>query len=81
MTARRRKRIANRLGKKGLAFVRFEQGDRNLETTRAILIKRPEDLGRAFTYPRQFVLQAGPRVIADAILADYQRGYGHSSHR
>ena len=76
MTARRRKRIANRLAKQGLHFVRFEQGDPQLATTRAILVKQPENLGRAFTYPRAFIQTFGPRVIADAILSDYHRGYG-----
>lgn len=76
MPSRRAKRIKNRLAKHGLEFVCFEQGDRQLVTTRAILIKRPENLGRAFTYPRGFIKASPPRVIADAILCDYARGYG-----
>ena len=76
LTPRRRKRVKNRLAKHGLDFVRFEQDDPHLLRVRVILVKQPENLGRAFTYPRIFVKTSGPRVIADAILSDYAKGYG-----
>ena len=50
--------------------------DAQLVTVRAILLEKGTGLGRAFTYPRIFVNEMGPRVIADAILSDFARGYG-----
>lgn len=72
------KRVKNRLAKKGLTFLRFEQGDRALVTMRVILeTRRAPVLGRAFTYPHAWLLAASPRLIADSVLADYAKGYGH----
>lgn len=76
-TPRRRKRIANRLAKHGLELIRLEQADRELVSLRLILVTKRDQLGRAFAFPRQWLLQSGPRVIADAVLAQYRRGYGH----
>ncbi len=78
LTPRRAKRLKNRLAKQGLDFLHFEQGDAQLVTIRAILTQRKTGFGRAFVYPRSFVKMSGPRVIADAILSDYVRGYGVS---
>lgn len=78
LTPRRAKRLKNRLAKHGLDFLHFEQGDPQLFTIRAILTQRVTGFGRAFAYPRVFIKRSGPRVIADAILSDYQRGYGVS---
>lgn len=75
---RRAKRIANRLAKHGLAFKRFEAGDPQAVTMRVILTEKANGLGRVFTYPRSWVIRVGGRVIADAILCDFQRGYGRS---
>ena len=75
---RRAKRIANRLAKRGLAFKRWEQGDPQAVTMRAVLTETANGLGRVFTYPRIFVAEMGGRAIADAILDDFQRGYGRS---
>lgn len=72
------KRIKNRLAKKGLTLLRFEQGDRQLVTIRVILETKRDRLGRAFTYPCEWLRQASPRSIADSVLADYLRGYGHA---
>lgn len=71
------KRIKNRLAKKGLAFLRFEQspGDRNL-TLACVILQNRDGLGRAFTYPRDWVRKAPPRVIADGVISDYLEGYG-----
>jgi hypothetical protein len=72
---RRSKRIANRLAKHGLTFKRFEQGDPQAITMRAIVETMcPQRFGKAFVYPRTFVLAHGARAIADAILADFARG-------
>src|SRR5215471_18268010 len=73
---RRLKRIANRLAKKGLRLIRIEQNDRHLITMRVIMETKRTRLGRAFVYPRKFLAQSPGRVIADAILTDYLRGYG-----
>ena len=73
---RRTKRIANRLAKNGLAFARWEQGDPQLVTLRAIVeTKCPQRFGRAFVYPRAWLCDMSPRVIADAILSDFARGH------
>jgi len=75
------KRIKNRLAKRGLTFLRFEQGDRNLDTMRVILeTRRSRDLpslGRAFSLSTIWLKTAPPRVIADRVISDYVRGYGH----
>ena len=76
LAPRRAKRIKNRLAKHGLTFERWEQGDPQLVTARAILVQRSNGLGRAFVYPRVFVVHTSPRMIADAILSDFVRGYG-----
>lgn len=80
-TGRKRKRVVNRLAKKGLQFEAFVQNDIGLITVRAIVTERISGdrvMGRAFVYPRCWVNRVSPRVIADAILSDYQRGYGHT---
>lgn len=75
------KRIKNRLAKRGLTFIRFEQGDSQLVTMRIILeARRSRDLpslGRAFTYPMHWLKSAPPRMIADSVISDYIKGYGH----
>ena len=38
----------------------------------------PDGSCRAFTFLRTFLAKSGPRVIADAILAQYARSYGTS---
>ena len=78
-TGRKHKRIANRLAKHGLRYLRMEQADRDLISMRVILeTRRPPVLGRAFAYPRVWLNNVSPRVIADAVLADFVRGYGYT---
>lgn len=72
------KRLKNRLAKKGLTFIRIEQADRDLITLRLVLETKREGLGRAFTYPRIWLMKAPGRVIADCVLADYVKGYGYA---
>jgi hypothetical protein len=76
MQGRRQKRLLNRLGKRGFTFLRWEQGDRHLVSIPQT--HRPEGSSRAFTFPRTFLAKFGPRVIADAILAEYERNHGAS---
>lgn len=71
------KRIANRLSKNGLTFIRYEHGDNHLVTMRVVLETKRDHIGRVFTYPMQWLKTAPPRVIADAVLWDYAKGYGH----
>lgn len=76
---RRIKRIKNRLAKKRLDFIRFEQDDSQLLKIRVIFEARGNKtlphVGRCFAFPRQFVNEVGPRVVADAILCEYRRAY------
>ena len=80
MQGRRQKRLLNRLGKRGVTFLRWEQGDRHLVSILVTIPQthRPEGSGRTFTFPRTFLAKFGPRVIADAILAEYARNHGAS---
>jgi hypothetical protein len=80
MQGRRQKRLRNRLGKRGVTFLRWEQGDRHVVSILVTIPQthRPEGSGRTFTFPRTFLSKFGPRVIADAILAEYARNRGAS---
>jgi len=83
MHGRRHKRLTNRLGKQGFTFLRREQGYPHLVTVLVTIpamqeTHHPDGSCRAFTFPRTFLAKSGPRVIADAILAQYARSYGTS---
>ena len=71
---RAQKRIKNRLAKHGFEFLRWEQNDPQLITMRAIVeTKCPQRFAKAVVYPRNWLKHAGPRVIADSILCEFQR--------
>lgn len=76
MSPRRQKRMANRLAKKGLTFLRVEQNDPQLITMRIIMETKRQRLGRAFVVSRDWLRRAPPRRVADGIIADYIKGYG-----
>lgn len=70
MAIRKRRRIANRLAKKGVTFLRWEQNDPHLVTMRAIVETRCQQrFAKACVFPRDWLGHVGGRVIADAILA------------
>lgn len=72
------KRVKNRLAKKGLTLLRFEQQGCDLITIRLIMQTKREGLGRAFAYPRCWLASAPGRTIADSVIADYVKGYGYA---
>ena len=82
MPPRRAKHLKNRLAKKGIDFLRFEQNDPQLITMRVITETRcPQRFGKSCVFPRDWLRGAGPRVLADSILAEYARRPGSNKER